>query len=88
MVEWVKFGTLRGLGYVIRMNRDDFVKRVHECKIKEGAIKGKPPGKWINMVDEHLNELAGEIFNVLKRSAEQGKFEAPLLWPTPLGKFP
>ena len=31
MVEWVKQGALRWFGHMVRMNENEFVKRVYHC---------------------------------------------------------
>lgn len=43
----------RWLGYVTRRNEDDFVKTVNEGRVEGEGIKGRPPVKWINRVDEY-----------------------------------
>ncbi len=53
VVEWVKRSTLRWYGHVTRMNECDFTKRVYENTIKGRGVRGRPPVKWINRVEEY-----------------------------------
>ncbi len=57
--EWVKRSTLRWYGHVMRMNECDFAKRVYESKIEGRGVRGRPPVKWINRVEEYWSERTG-----------------------------
>jgi len=56
VVEWVKCGTLRWFGLVVRMNENEFVKRVYKSKIEGPSVRGRPPVKWINRVDDYWRD--------------------------------
>ncbi len=53
VVEWVKQTTLRWYGHVMRM------KRVYESTIEGRGVRGRPPGKWINRVEEYWRGRVG-----------------------------
>ncbi len=67
VVEWVKRSALRWYGHVMRMNECAFTKRVYESTIEGRGVRGRPPIKWINRVQE--KEQVGEIWNALRESA-------------------
>ncbi len=70
VVEWVKQSTLRWCGHVMRMNECDFTKRVYESTIEGRGVRGRPPVKWINRVEEYgEKEWAVEVWNALRGSA-------------------
>ncbi len=54
----MKQSTLRWYGHVMRVNECDFAKRVYESTIEERRIRGRPPVKWINRVEEYWRERA------------------------------
>ena len=56
VVEWVKRSTLRWYGHVMRMNEGDFTKRGYESTTKGMGVRGRPPVKWINRVEEYWRE--------------------------------
>ena len=55
VVEWVKRNTLRWFGHVERM-QGDVCKEVYESGVRGEGVRGRPPVKWINRVDEYLRE--------------------------------
>ncbi len=59
VVEWVKRSVLRWYGHVVRMNECEFTERVYESTIEGRGVRGKPPVKWINRVEEYWRERAG-----------------------------
>ncbi len=69
VVEWVKQSTLRWYGQIMRMNECDFTKRVYESTIEGKGVRGKPPVKWINRVEEYWREQVGEVWNALRENA-------------------
>ncbi len=56
VVEWVKRSTLRWYGHVMRMNECAFTKRVYESTTEGRGVRGRPPVKWINRVEEYWRE--------------------------------
>ncbi len=40
----------------MRMNECDFTERVYESRIEGTGVKGRPPVKWINRVEEYWRE--------------------------------
>lgn len=46
--------------HVMKMNLDDFVRKVYESRILEKGVRGSPPAKWINRVDEYWRNLTSE----------------------------
>ncbi len=59
VVEWVKQSALIWYGHVMRMNECDFTKRIYESTIDGRGVRGWPPVKWINRVEEYWRERAG-----------------------------
>ena len=53
VVEWVKRNTLRWFGHVERM-QGGVCKEVYESEVRGEGVRGRPPVKWINRVDEYL----------------------------------
>ncbi len=65
----------------MRMNECDFTKRVYESTIEGRGVRGRPPVKWTNRVEEYWRERAGgrgmeceEVYRagVRERYREQG----------------
>lgn len=44
---------------VMRMNKSDFIKRMHESRIEGSGVKGRTLVKWLKRVDEYLRRWAG-----------------------------
>lgn len=58
---------LKWFGYVIRMNVNDFMKRVYEDRSEGEGIRGKQPLKYINRAHEDLvKKVAGKEMNRCK----------------------
>ena len=53
VIEWVKRNTLRWFGHVGRM-QGGVCKEVYESGVRGGGVRGRPPVKWINRVEEYL----------------------------------
>ncbi len=54
----------------MRMNEFDFTKKVFESIIEGRGVRGRPPVKWINRVEEYWRGRgAGEVWNALRKSA-------------------
>ncbi len=43
----------------MRMNECDLTKRVYESTIEGRGVRGRPPAKWINRVEEYTKEYKG-----------------------------
>ena len=56
VVEWVKRNTLRWFGHVERMKKEDLTKRVYNSEIEGRGVRGRPPVRWLNRVDEYCRE--------------------------------
>ena len=56
VVEWVKRSTLRWFGHVERMQGSEFTKRVYESEIDGIGVRGRPPVRWENRVEEYMRE--------------------------------
>ncbi|MCP5003018.1 MAG: hypothetical protein GY941_03575 [Planctomycetes bacterium] len=56
VVEWVKRSTLRWFGHVERMQGEEFTKKVYKSEIEGPGVRGRPPVKWSNRVEEYMNE--------------------------------
>ena len=46
MVEWEKHGKLRWFGHVMRINENEFVKRLYTSHDEGQNARGKPPVEW------------------------------------------
>ncbi len=57
VVQWVKRSTLRWFGYVERMRRDEFVKKVYVSGLGGSGIRGRPLGRWKDWVREYMCEM-------------------------------
>lgn len=40
----------------MRVEKNEFVKRVYERRTKGGGVRVRPPVKWINIVSEYWSE--------------------------------
>ncbi len=84
VVEWVKRNTLRWYGHVMRMNECDFMKKVYESTIEGRGVRGRPPMKWINRVEEHWRETAGgRGMECAERESLNRETWRQLSWPPP-----
>ncbi len=59
VVEWVKRSTLRWYGHKMKMNECDFTKSIYESTVEGKGVRGRPPVKWINRMEESWRERAG-----------------------------
>ncbi len=55
---------LRWYGHVMSMNERDFTKMVYESRIEGRGVRGRPPVKWINRVEEYWRESERMRFGV------------------------
>ncbi len=56
VVEWVKRNTLRCFGYNERMGSEEFVKKVYVSESVGPNSRGRPLGKWRDIVKEYMCE--------------------------------
>ncbi len=56
VVEEVKRQTLKWFGHVERMEEGKMTKRVHVSEIEGGNVRGRPPVKWRDRVQEYVRE--------------------------------
>jgi len=56
VVEWVKRNTLRWFGHMERMQESEFTKKVYKSTIDGTGVRGRPPVKWENRVEEYMRE--------------------------------
>ncbi len=70
VVEEVKQQTLKWFGHVERMEEGKMTKRVHVSEIEGGSIRGRPPGKWRDRVEEYVRGGEGSL-----RSLEEARGE-------------
>ncbi len=71
VAEWVKRSTLRWYGHVMKVSECYITKRVYESTIEGRRVRGRPPVKWRNGVEEYWKERGGtgEGWSLLRRSA-------------------
>ncbi len=71
VVEEVKRQMLKWFGHVERMEEGRMTKRVYVSEIEGGNVRGRPPGKWRDRVQEYVRERGeGSL-----RSLEQARGE-------------
>ena len=68
VVEWVKRNTLRWFGHVERMKKEDLTKRVYNSEIEGRGVRGRPPVRWLNRIDEYCRERNERELNGLQRA--------------------
>ena len=56
VVEWVKRNTLRWFGHLERMEKGEITRRVYESEIEGPGVRGRPPVRWINRVEDYVRE--------------------------------
>ncbi len=56
VVEEVKRQTLKCFGHVKRMEEGKMTKRVYVSEIEGGNVRGRPPVKWRDIVQEYVRE--------------------------------
>ncbi len=71
VVEEVKRQTLKWFGHMERMEESKMTRRMYVSEIEEGNVRGQPPVKWRDRVQEYVRE-SGERF---LRNLEQARRE-------------
>ena len=66
VVEWVKRNSLRWFGHVERMQKEDLAKRLYNSEIEGIGVRGRPPVRWMNRVEEYYRERNGRGMNGLR----------------------
>ncbi len=56
VVKWVKRSTLRWFGHIVRMENEEFVKKVYLSSVKDPNRRGRPLGRWESRVKEYVSE--------------------------------
>ncbi|KAK3893665.1 hypothetical protein Pcinc_002527 [Petrolisthes cinctipes] len=56
VVERVKRNTLRWYGHVERKQGEEFVKKVYGSEVVGPGVRGRPPVRWQNRVEEYVKE--------------------------------
>ncbi len=56
VVEWVKRSTLRWFGHIERMENEESVKKLYLSSVEGPNRRGRPLGRWKDMVKEYVNE--------------------------------
>lgn len=52
VVQWVKRGTLRGFGHMMRMTDSYFIMGMCWGSIEGWGVRERPAVRWVNRVDE------------------------------------
>ncbi len=52
----MKRNTLRWFDHTERMNSEEFVKKVHVSEIKIPSRRGRPLGRWKDVVKDYMSE--------------------------------
>ncbi|KAK4320818.1 hypothetical protein Pmani_008357 [Petrolisthes manimaculis] len=56
VVQRVKRNTLRWFGHVERIQGEEFVKKVYGSEVVGRGVRGRPPVRWQNRVEEYVKE--------------------------------
>ncbi len=71
VVEEVKRETLKCFGYVEHMEEGKMTRSVYVSEIEGGNVKGRPPVKWRNRVQEYVRERSeGSLRNLEQARGE------------------
>ncbi len=65
-------------------------RRVYVSEIEGGNVRGQPPVKWMDRVQEYVRERGGGSLRNLeqaRRECQDREMEALLPWPSPGGSF-
>ncbi len=54
VMKWVKRNTVRWFGHIVRMNTEDFAKKVYVSEIEGPNRRGRPLGRWKDRVKEYV----------------------------------
>ena len=75
----------------MRMGEEELTKRVYNSEIDGTCVRGSPPVRWINRVEEYCrdrNEWSEWVAECKRGLPGQGEMEEFLLWLSPGGEFP
>ncbi len=68
VVDEVKRQTLKWFGHVERMEEGKMTKRVYVSGIEGGNVRGRPPVKWRDRVQEYVRERGKRSLRNLKQA--------------------
>ncbi len=71
-----------------RMEENNMTRRVYVSEIEGGNVRGRPPVKWWDRVQEYVRERGGGSLRNLeqaRRECQDRDMETLLPWPSPGG---
>ncbi len=71
VVEEVKRQTLKWFGHVERMEESKMTKRVYVSEIDGASVRGRPPVKWRDRVQEYVRERGEGSLRSLEQAREE-----------------
>lgn len=71
VVEEVKRQTLKWFGHMERMEESKMTRRVYVSEIEGGNIRGRPPVKWRDRVQEYVRERGERSLRNLEQSRRE-----------------
>ncbi len=71
VVEEVKRQTLKWFGHMERMEEGKMTRRVYMSEIEGGNVRGQPPVKWRDRVQEYVRERAGGSLRNLEQARRE-----------------
>ncbi len=71
VVEEVKRQMLTWFGHMERMEEGKMTRRVYMSEIEGGNVRGRPPVKWRDRVQEYVRERGGGFWRNLKQARRE-----------------
>ncbi len=84
----VKRQTLKWFGHMEQIEEGKMTRRVYKSEIEGGNVRGRPPVKWRDRVQEYVRERGKGSLRSLeqaRRQCQDREMEALLLWPSSSG---
>ena len=73
VVELVKRNTLRWFGHIERMDESVMTKRLYKSSIEGVGVRGRPPVKWQDRVQEYVRERGVNGMRGLEQARKECK---------------
>ena len=73
VVELVKRNTLRWFGHIERMDESVMTKRLYKSSIEGVGVRGRPPVKWEDRVQEYVRERGVNGMRGLEQARKECK---------------
>ncbi len=73
MVEEVKRQILKWFGHMERMEESKMTRKAYVSEIEGGNVRGRPPVKWRDRVQEYVRERGGGSLRNLEQGRREGQ---------------